>query len=88
MTCYGTLLGVVLIGASRHDSIMLAATLDAIPPARSGERGRPRRGLDKPHADKGYDHRRRCDCHRRGIKARIAPTAAPTAVSAWNGTAG
>jgi transposase len=69
----GTPLGVVLSGANRHDSTQLAATLDAIPPVRSGKRGRPRRRPDKLHADKGYDFRRcRQDCRRRGIKARIA----------------
>ena len=69
----GTPLGVVLSGANRHDSTQLAATLDAIPPVRSGKCGRPRRRPDKLHADKGYDFRRcRQDCRRRGIKARIA----------------
>ena len=63
----------ILTGANRHDSTQLAATLDAIPPVRSGKRGRPRRRPEKLHADKGYDFRRcRLDCRRRGIKARIA----------------
>jgi transposase len=69
----GTPLGVVLSGANRHDSRMLAPTLDAIPPLRSGRRGRPRRRPDKLHADKGYDHRRcRRECRARGIQPRIA----------------
>ena len=52
---------------------MLAPTLDAVPPIRSGRRGRPRRRPGKLHADKGYDHRScRADCRRRGIVPRIA----------------
>ena len=59
--------------ANRHGSKMLAATLDAVPPVRSGRRGRPRRRPDKLHADKGYDHRRcRRECRQRGIRPRIA----------------
>jgi IS5 family transposase len=62
----GTPLGAVLSGANRHDSVMLAAALDAIPPVRSGRRGRPRRRPVKLHADKGYDHRRcRRECRER-----------------------
>ena len=69
----GTPLGVTLSGANRHDSMALASTLDAIPPVRSGRRGRPRRRPDKLHADKAYDHRRcRQECRARGIKPRIA----------------
>ena len=69
----GTPLGVVLTGANRHDSTQLTATLDAIPPIRSGRRGRPRRRPGKLHADKAYDHRRcRRECRARGIKPRIA----------------
>ena len=69
----GTPLGVALSGANRHDSTMLTATLDAVPPARSGKRGRPRRRPVKLHADKGYDHRRcRRECRERGIEPRIA----------------
>lgn len=52
---------------------MLAPTLDAIPPVRSGKRGRPRQRPAKLHADKGYDFRRcRDECRKRGIKPRIA----------------
>jgi IS5 family transposase len=52
---------------------MLAPTLDAIPPIRSGRRGRPRRRPDKLHADKAHDHQRcRRECRARGIAPRIA----------------
>ena len=69
----GTPLGVALSGANRHDSTMLTATLDAVPPVRSGKRGRPRRRPAKLHADKGYDHHRcRRECRERGIQPRIA----------------
>jgi IS5 family transposase len=69
----GTPLGVTLSGANRHDSMMLAPTLDAIPGVRSGQRGRPRKRPAKLHADKGYDHRRcRAECRARGIRPRIA----------------
>lgn len=69
----GTPLGVVLTGANRHESTQVDATLDAIPPVRSGGRGRPRRRPDKLHADKAYDHRRcRRECRARGITPRIA----------------
>lgn len=69
----GTPLGLTLSGANRHDSMMLAPTLDAIPPIRAGRRGRPRRRPGKLHADKAYDHRRcRRECRARGITPRIA----------------
>ncbi len=69
----GTPLGVALSGANRHDSMMLVATLDAVPGVRARGRGRPRKRPDKLHADKGYDHRRcRRECRARGIKPRIA----------------
>ncbi len=62
-----------LSGANRHDSMMLGATLDAIPPVRLGKRGRPRRRPRKLHADKAYDSRRcRAECRARGIQPRIA----------------
>ena len=68
----GTPLGVRLSPANRHDSIMLAATLDAVPGVRHG-RGRPRRRPKKLHADKAYDHRRcRAECRSRSIAPRIA----------------
>jgi hypothetical protein len=51
----GTPLGFCLSGANRHDSPMLAPTLDAIQPLRTGRRERPRRRPSKLHADKAYD---------------------------------
>ncbi|MDE4915141.1 IS5 family transposase [Methylobacterium sp. 092160098-2] len=69
----GTPLGFRLRGANRHDSVMMAPTLDAIPPVRNGRRGRPRYRPDKLHADKAYDARpRRHECRARGIVPRIA----------------
>ncbi len=68
----GTPLGVTLSGANRHDSRMLAPTLDAVPGVRHG-RGRPRRRPTKLHADKAYDNRRcRAECRARSVKPRIA----------------
>lgn len=68
----GTLLGVTISGANRHDSVMLAPTLDAVPPVRHGP-GRPRCRPRKLHADKAYDHRRcRAECRARSVKPRIA----------------
>ena len=73
MDARGTPLGVALSGANRHDSRMLAPALDAIPPVRSGRRGRLRRRPAKLHADKAYDHRRcRAECRQRGVVPRIA----------------
>jgi len=58
--------------ANRHDSLMLALTLDAVPGVRHG-RGRPRRRPKKLHADKAYDHRRcRAECRARSVQPRIA----------------
>jgi IS5 family transposase len=63
----------MLSGANCHDSRMLAATLDAVPPIRDGCRGRPRRRPRKLHADKAYDYRRcRQECRARGITPRLA----------------
>ena len=68
----GTPLGITLSSANRHDSMMLAATLDAIPPVRHG-RGRPRRRPCRLYNDKAYDHRRcRKECRQRAIAPRIA----------------
>ena len=68
----GTPLGVRLSPANRHDSQMLAPTLDAVPGVRHG-RGRPRKRPDKLHADKAYDsHRCRTECRVRAIMPRIA----------------
>ncbi len=64
-----------LSGANVHDSRLLEATLDAIPPIRQprGGRGRPRRRPAKLHADKGYEYPRcRVACRQRGILPRIA----------------
>jgi transposase len=69
----GTPLGVALSPANRHDGTMPAPTLGAVPPVRSGRRGRPRRRPGKPRADKGCDHRRcRRECRARGVRPRIA----------------
>jgi IS5 family transposase len=59
-------------GANRHDSVVFAELVDAIP-AVAGRPGRARRRPDKLHADKGYDYER-CRRHLRGrgIKDRIA----------------
>ena len=66
-------LGVTLTGANRRDSIALAATLDAIPPVRSGKRDRSRHRSRKLHAGKAYNSRRcRAECCKRCIKPRIA----------------
>ena len=47
---HGTPLGLTLTGANRHDSMAMAATLDAVPGVRSGKRGRPRKRPEKLHA--------------------------------------
>ena len=58
--------------ANVHDSKMLEATVDAIPPVK-GRRGRPRQRPAKLHADKGYDYPRcRQALRQRGILPRIA----------------
>ena len=68
---HGTPLGVRLSPASRHDSLMLAPTLDTVP-GRHGC-GRPRKRLDKLHADKAYDHHRcRSECRKRRVSPRFA----------------
>ena len=69
----GVPLASAVSAANVHDSWLLEPMLDAIPPLRTGRRGRPRRRPDKLHADKGYDYRRCRDaCVARGIKHRIA----------------
>jgi transposase len=69
----GVPLAVEVTAANLHDSRMLEPMLDAIPPLKTGRRGRPRRRPEKLHADKGYDFRRCRDaCRRRGVKYRIA----------------
>ena len=61
-----------LTGANQHDSTMLEAMVDAVPPVRQCW-GPPRRRPGKLHADKAYNNRR---CRRflkqRRIKPRIA----------------
>jgi IS5 family transposase len=82
----GTPLGVRLSPANRHDSLMLAPTLDAVPGARSG-RSRPGRRPDKLHADSAHDHRRcRKECRARSIQPRIARRGVDT--SQRDGTGG
>lgn len=65
---HGLPLAVTLSGANVHDSQLLEATVDAIPPLRLPQhrRGRPRKRPTKLHADKGYDYPR---C-RRALRAR------------------
>ena len=69
----GIPLAVEVTAANCHDSRMLGPMLDAIPPLRTGRRGRPRHRPAKVHADQGYDYRRcRDECVGRGIQHRIA----------------
>ncbi len=69
----GTPLACLLSGANQHDSTMLEPLLDAVPPIRTGRRGRPRRRPAKLHADKGYDYPAlRRALRARGITPRIA----------------
>jgi transposase len=68
----GIPLASLLIGANRHDSVVFADLVDAIPPIRQPN-GRRRKRPAKLHADKGYDYPRcrqalRC----RHIQGRIA----------------
>jgi transposase len=62
----------VLSPANRHDSMLLAVVLDAVPPIRRPHGGRRRRP-GKLHTDKAYDVPR-CwaECRARRITARIA----------------
>jgi transposase len=68
-------LAVGLSAANTHDSMLLEAVVDTVPPVKGsrGRPGRPRRRPVKLHLDKGYDHPR---CRRalraRGITPRIA----------------
>lgn len=69
----GVPLASAVTAAHVHDSRMLEPMLDAIPPLRTGRRGRPRHRPDKLHADKGYDYRRCRDaCRQRNVQHRIA----------------
>jgi IS5 family transposase len=62
----------VVSAANTHDSTMLAAVVDDIPPITMPS-GRRRRRPHKVHADKGYDYPRcRAELRRRGIRPRIA----------------
>jgi transposase len=68
----GIPLASLLTGANRHDSVVFADLVDAIPPIRQPN-GRRRKRPAKLHADKGYDYPRcrqalRC----RHIQGRIA----------------
>jgi transposase len=68
----GLPLAALLSEANRHDSVLFAPLLDAIPPIKQAN-GRRRKRPAKGHADKGYDYPR---CRRaltqRRIKVRIA----------------
>jgi transposase len=70
--CQGIPLAAMLTGANRHDSMVFADLIDAVPAIRqlSGQR---RKRPAKLHADKAYDMPRcRRFLHRRRIKVRIA----------------
>src|ERR671931_876753 len=68
----GIPLAVLLTAANVHDSVLLEAVIDRIPPVKR-PRGRPRKRPDKVHADKAYDSARcRLALRKRGIKGRIA----------------
>ena len=68
----GIPLASLLTGATRHDSVVFEALLDAIPPIRQPN-GRRRKRPAKLHADKAYDIPRcRQALRRRRIKVRIA----------------
>jgi transposase len=68
----GLPLAVVLTAANAHDSTMLGAVVDDIPPIRMPTRRRRRRP-GTVHADKGYDYPRcRAELRCRGITPRIA----------------
>jgi transposase len=68
----GIPLATLLTAANRHDSMVFADLLDAIPPIRQPN-GRRRKRPAKLHADKGYDYPRcRQALRRRHIRVRIA----------------
>jgi transposase len=68
----GLPLAALLTGANRHDSVVFAELLDAVPPTKTPA-GRRRKRPDKVHADKGYDYPRcRQALSRRRIRIRIA----------------
>jgi Transposase DDE domain len=71
----GIPLAVCLSAANTHDSLLLEAVVDAVPPIKGlrGRPGRPRRRPVKLHLDKGYDYPRcRRALRRRGIRPRVA----------------
>jgi IS5 family transposase len=72
---HGVPLAACLSAANTHDSMLLEAVVDAVPPVK-GPRGRPGRPRQRPvklHLDKGYDYPRcRRALRRRGITPRIA----------------
>jgi hypothetical protein len=71
----GIPLAVGLSAANTHDSVLLEAMVDAVPPVKGsrGRPGRPRKRPAKLHGDKGYDYPRcRRVLRRRGITPRIA----------------
>jgi len=61
----------MLTAANVQDSTVYEALVDSIPPI-EGKKGRPRKRLDKLHADKDYYPRCRRSLGRRGIEVRIA----------------
>jgi transposase len=68
----GIPLATLLTGANRHDSVIFAELLDALPPIRQPN-GRRRKRPAKLHADKAYDIPRcRHALRRRHIRVRIA----------------
>ena len=68
----GIPLAVGLTGANVHDSTMLEAMVDAVPPIRQCW-GPPRKRPGKLHTDKAYDNRRcRRSLRRRRVQSRIA----------------
>jgi IS5 family transposase len=68
----GIPLAALLTGANRHDSVVFAERLDAIPPIKQAN-GRRRKRPRTLHADKGYDlPRGRTALRRRHIRVRIA----------------
>ena len=69
----GIPLAIEITAANLHDSRMLEAMLDAIPPIRTGRRGQQRGRPDRLHADKGDDYERcRTACRQRSVQDRIA----------------
>jgi transposase len=71
----GIPLAVCLSASNTHDSLLLEAVVDAVPPIRGprGRPGRPRKRPAKLHLDKGYDYPRcRQALRRQGITPRVA----------------